>query len=88
MAPGILFLRIRGATMQMFCKISIGVFCKFFSQEILVCTVHIILILDATFVPNLTFLGFLSPEILFGEKTDTHADTQLISPSVNLKASH
>jgi len=25
-------------------------------------------VLDATFVPNLTFLGLLSPEISFGEK--------------------
>jgi len=33
---------------------------------------HIILILDATFVPNLTFLGPLSPEISFGEKIVTH----------------
>jgi len=32
----------------------------------------IILVLDATFVPNLTFLGLLSPEILFGEKTVSH----------------
>jgi len=53
--------------------------------------VHISLVLDATFMPNLTFLGLLSSEILFGEKTVTHTDkhpqrhphTQLISPSVN-----
>jgi len=31
-------------------------------------SVHVILVLDVTFVPNLTFLGLLSPEILFGEK--------------------
>jgi len=30
--------------------------------------------LDATFVPNLTFLGLLSPEISFGEK-NSHPDT-------------
>jgi len=38
---------------------------------------RIILVLDATFVPNLTFLGILRPEISFGEKmsptqTSTH----------------
>jgi len=44
--------------------------------------VRIIFILDATFVPNLTFLGLLNSEISFGEKTDTHPDTQLISPFV------
>jgi len=32
----------------------------------------IILVLGATFVPNLTFLDFLNPEISFGEKTVTH----------------
>jgi len=35
-------------------------------------SVHIILILDATFVPNLTFSGLLSPEISLGEKLVTH----------------
>jgi len=34
----------------------------------------IILVLDATFMPNLTFLGLLSPEISFGEKPVTHED--------------
>jgi len=38
-------------------------------------SVHIILILDATFVPNLKFLGLLSAEISLGEKTVTHPDT-------------
>jgi len=33
-------------------------------------------------MPNLTFLGILSHEISFGEKTITHPDTQHISPSV------
>jgi len=48
---------------------------------------HIILVLDATFVPNLTFFGLLSPEISFAEKSpDTHQDTQLVLPSVNLSA--
>jgi len=47
-------------------------------------SVHVILVLNTTFVLNMTFLGLLSPEILFGEKTVTHTDTQLISPSVNL----
>jgi len=37
--------------------------------------VHIILILDATLGPNMTFLDLLSLEISFGEKTVTHADT-------------
>jgi len=32
----------------------------------------IILVLYATFVQNLTFLGLLSPEISFGERTVTH----------------
>jgi len=32
----------------------------------------IILVLDAFFVLNFTFLGLLSPEILFGEKSVTH----------------
>jgi len=41
-------------------------------------SVRIILILDATFVPNLTFLGLLNPEILFGEKKlPCHPDKQL-----------
>jgi len=30
--------------------------------------VHIILVLDATFVPNLTFVGLLSTEVSLGEK--------------------
>jgi len=34
------------------------------------------------------FLGLLSPEILFGETTVTHPDTQHFSPSVNLSAEH
>jgi len=48
----------------------------------------IIIILDATFVPNLRFLGLLSPEISFGEKkqSPTQTPTQLISPFVNLSA--
>jgi len=41
---------------------------KNFSRNL---STHIILVLDATFVPNLTFLGLLSPEISFGEKTVT-----------------
>jgi len=56
--------------------------------------VHIICIIDATFVPNLAFLGLLSPDISFGEKTvthpdthtPTHTDTQLTLISVNLSA--
>jgi len=51
---------------------------------------RIILVLEATVNPNLTFLGFLCPEISFGEKmSPTHvdtSDTQLISLSVNLSA--
>jgi len=35
---------------------------------------RIILILDATFVPNLMLSGLLSHEISFGEKTVTHPD--------------
>jgi len=49
---------------------------------------HIILVLDATFLPNFTFLGLLSPEIPFGEKAVTHTDTQLTTPSANLSAEH
>jgi len=45
---------------------------------------RIILVLDAAFVPNLTFLGLLNSEILSGEKQSPH--TQLISPSVNISA--
>jgi len=47
---------------------------KTFSKNL---NVRIILVLDVTFVPNLTFLGFLSPEILFGEKTVIHPGTFL-----------
>jgi len=57
-------------------------FCKNLSASII-----LVLELNATFVPNLTFLGLLSSEISFGEKTATHpptlTDTQLISPSMN-----
>jgi len=49
---------------------------------------RIIFVIDATFVPHLTFSGLLSPEILFGDKTVTHSDTQLILPSVNLRGIH
>jgi len=39
----------------------------------------IILVLDATYVPNLTFFGLLSPETSLGEKpvtySQTHSDT-------------
>jgi len=38
---------------------------KTFSKSLCAC---IILVVTATFVPNLTFLDFLSPEISFGEK--------------------
>jgi len=39
---------------------------------------RIILVLFAIFVPNLTFLGLLSPAVSFGEKkTVTHPDIQL-----------
>jgi len=48
----------------------------------------IILILDATLVPNLMFLGLLSPEISLGEKLVTHTATQPISQSVNLSAAN
>jgi len=41
---------------------------------------RIILVLDATFVPNLTFLGLLSPEILFGEKTVTQTPSLIRHP--------
>jgi len=56
----------------------ICIFCQFFLKN------RIILILDGTLVPNLMCLGLLSPEISFGENIVTHADTQLILPSVNL----
>jgi len=36
--------------------------------------VSIIFVIDTTFVPNLTFLGLLSPETSYGEKTVTHPD--------------
>jgi len=51
---------------------------NFFQKNL---SVHIILVLDATLVLNLTFLGFFGPEISFEEKS--HSPTQLISPSVN-----
>jgi len=38
--------------------------------------VHIILILDASIVPNLMFLGLLSPGISFGEQSPTQTDTR------------
>jgi len=56
---------------------------KNFSKNLSVC---ISIILDATFVQNLTFPGLLSPEISFGEKTVTHPDTQLVSSSMNPSA--
>jgi len=48
---------------------------KDFSKNL---SAHIILVLDATFVPN--FLGLLSPEISFGK--NSHLDMKLISPSI------
>jgi len=38
---------------------------KLFSENL---STRFILVLDATFLPNLTFLGLLSPDISFGEK--------------------
>jgi len=57
---------------------------KTFSKNLSAC---IILILDAAFVLNLTFLGILSYEILLGEKV-FKPDTQLILPSMKLSAQH
>jgi len=73
-----LFLHICGATVQLE-EIVVFTVCRFlayffadfaaikkaFSKNLNACT---ILILDATFVTTLTFLGLLSPGILFGEK--------------------
>jgi len=42
--------------------------------------VHIIPVLDATFVPNLTFLGLLSPEISLAEKLVTHPPSLFRDP--------
>jgi len=36
---------------------------------------RIILALDTTFMPNLTFLGLLGPEISFGEKKQSRIQT-------------
>jgi len=49
-------------------------------------SVHIILMLDTTYVSNLTFLGFISLEASFGEEkqSPSHPDTQLTLPLVNL----
>jgi len=46
---------------------------NFFSKTV---TARMILVLGATFVPNLTFLSLLSPEILFGEKEVAQSPTQ------------
>jgi len=86
------FLRIRGATMRVEKKnwrfsplASLWPILAFlnFSKNL---SVYIILVPDTTFVPNLTFLGILSPEISFGEKNShplTQTDRQLILPSMN-----
>jgi len=65
---------------EWFCKIGIlAVFVNFaaikktFSENLRAC---IIFVQDATFVPNLTFLGVLSPEISFEEKTISHPPRQ------------
>jgi len=51
---------------------------KTFSKNL---SAHIIIVLDATFMLNLTFLGLLSLGISFGEKNQPQI--QLISPSVD-----
>jgi len=45
---------------------------KLFSSNLSAC---LILVLDNTFVPNLTFLDHLSPDISFAEKTVTQSPT-------------
>jgi len=53
---------------------------------------HIILIPDDTFVPNMTFLSLLGPEILFGEKTHptrhTHTPSLFRHPCTKDQISH
>jgi len=90
-----LFLRIYGTTMQVKKEIGIftvcqilayfwcfgGKFChnlKTFSKNV---TAHIILILDATFVPNFKFLAFSVLRYRLEKKRhpDGHPDIQLIS---------
>jgi len=61
------FLPIFGVYFANFATIN-----NFFSKNL---SARIILVLDATIVPNLTFLGLLSPEISFGEK-NSHPPTQ------------
>jgi len=78
-----LFLLIRGVTVRAFLEnwrfclflafLQILPQLKTFPKNQNAC---IILILDATFVPNLTFLGLLNPEISFREKTVTPTDTK------------
>jgi len=74
-----LFLLIRGSSTARIEKIGIfGLFRWKFLQILpqLIffknLSVRIILILDATFVPNLKFIGILSPEISSREKIVTH----------------
>jgi len=50
---------------------------KNFSRNL---SVHIIYAIDTTFVPNLTFLGLLSPEILLGEKKVTQSPSLFRDP--------
>jgi len=59
--------------LAVFCKKNVLLQLKTFFENLSAC---IILVLDATFVPNLTFLDFLSLGISFEEKTVTHIDTQ------------
>jgi len=81
-------LCIHGATVLVFfCKIGVfglflAGFLQTFSRNL---SARIIFVLHTTFVPTLTLLGLLNPEISFGEKKTV---TQLILPSVNLSAPH
>jgi len=70
---------------QFFCQFFLQL--KSFSKTL---SAHIILVLDATFVPNLMFLGLLNSETSFAEKQllPHTSSTQLISPSVNPSAPH
>jgi len=101
MAPRIHFLhslRIRGATIRVE-KIGVlayfGIFLQILSQLKKTSknlNARIILVLDAAFVSNLTFLVLLSAEISFGKKSPAHlhlyTDTQLILQPQSLSAPH
>jgi len=83
--PFILFLVsevVHGEQLAHFCWVFFCIFWHFlqnatikklFFQKSKCAQLHIILVLDAIFVLNLTFLGLFIPDISFGEKTVTHS---------------